>query len=278
MPGTKKPPIWIIILLVLSGTIAPAASARERLSGTLMITGSSTMAPLIAKMGRAFERSHKGARIEVHGFNSDRGLSDTRRGKSSIGMVSRLLKEDERDLKAFPVALDAICFIVSSRNSVTTIPKSQLVRIFSGKAASWKELGGKNEQIKVVLREDSHSSTKIVSEFLHIPVYQLKGTIIPAESQVTIKAVANNSSTIGYVSFGEAYRYSSQQGKIRMLGIDGQFPGKAAIVNGTYPLIRVLNLVVKGEPSPLAKEFIKYCRSKAVADMVQAFDFVNLEL
>ena len=266
-----------LLLSLLIFSPLPALAA-ERLSGSLLITGSETMAPLIAEMAKSFERLHPGVTITVQGYNSARGLSDTRTSRNSLGMVSRALKETERDLKAFPVGLDAICFIVSGNSSVKNMTRAELAQVFTGKASNWKQFIGRDQPLKAILRGDGRSSTKIVSEYLQIPVSQLQGILIPASSAITIKAVAKNSGAIGYVSFGEAYRYSSRQGKIRMIALDGRLPTKASIVNGSYPLIRVLNLVAKGEPTPLAREFIKYCRSKAVADMVQAFDFINLDL
>jgi phosphate transport system substrate-binding protein len=278
MPTAKHPPLLVFLLPFLLFFTTSGSWAGERHTGQLLITGSETMTPLITEMARSFERLHPGVTITVQGFNSARGLGDTRSGRNSLGMVSRALKETERDLRSFPIALDAICFIVSGDSPVKNMTREQLTTIFTGKVDNWKEFGGRNVPLKALLRDDSRSSTKIVAEYLRVQVSQLKGILIPAESAVTIKAVARNSGAIGYVSFGEAYRYSSGQGKIRMLALQGQHPTKAAIVSGSYPLIRVLNLVAKGEPSPLAREFIKYCRSKAVADMVQAFDFVNLEL
>ena len=277
MSATRQTLILPLLLFLLAG-MATTASARERLSGTLVITGSSTMAPLIAEMGRLFERKHSGVEVTVYGSNSAKGLSDARRDRNSIGMVSRMLNERERGLRAFPVAVDAICFIVSSRSSVRSLSRDQLSRIFSGNTGNWRELGGRDEPIRVLLRDDNRSSTKIISEYLHIDIPQLKGVIIPAASAVAIKAIASNSSAIGYVSFAEAYRYAGNYGKIRLLAIDGEAPTKAGIINGTYPLIRVLNLVVKGEPTPLARKFIEFCRSKAVADTVLAHDFLTLGL
>lgn len=278
MVATVKTHIVGIILLSLSLGWTTGVSARQQHPGKLTVSGSSTMAPLVAEMARRYEHKHPHVSIKVLASSSGRGLSDARNGLSQIGMVSRLLQEDEKDLKSFPVAVDAISFIVSSGNRVKFISKVQLAGIFSGRITNWKELGGRDEAIKVVLRDDSRSSTKLVAEFLHISVPQMKGTIIPADSSATIKAVGKLSNVIGYVSFGEAYPYSGKNGKIKMLVLDRQPPTKVSILNGSYPLIRVLNLVTKGEPGPLAADFIRYCRSKAVSDLVTTYDFLNLEL
>jgi len=48
----------------------------------------------------------------------------------------------------------------------------------------------------------------------------------------------------------------------------------ANVQNGFFPLSRPLNLVVKGEPSPLAMRFIKFAQSDAVHGLIKAQFFV----
>jgi phosphate transport system substrate-binding protein len=52
------------------------------------------------------------------------------------------------------------------------------------------------------------------------------------------------------------------------LPMDGVKPSLENVKNSTYPLSRELNLVIKGEPSPLASRFIDYARSTKVTSLV----------
>lgn len=72
----------------------------------LLITGSSSVAPLAAEVAKRFEQQNKGVRIDVQSGGSSRGIADARNGLADIGMVSRALKSDETDLQAHTVALD----------------------------------------------------------------------------------------------------------------------------------------------------------------------------
>lgn len=60
--------------------------------GRLVITGSSTVAPLASEISKRFEASHPEAQIDVQSGGSERGISDTRQGIADIGMVSRSLR------------------------------------------------------------------------------------------------------------------------------------------------------------------------------------------
>lgn len=64
----------------------------------LLITGSSTIEPLINRIANRYENEHPGVQINIEAGGSGRGLTDTRQGNADIGMISRALAKDETDL------------------------------------------------------------------------------------------------------------------------------------------------------------------------------------
>jgi phosphate transport system substrate-binding protein len=80
------------------------SGAEAELRGKLVLSGSSTMAPLMVAVGQRFSERHPGVRIEVHTGGSGRGIRDARRGAVDIGMASRALNDQERDLVGLPIA------------------------------------------------------------------------------------------------------------------------------------------------------------------------------
>ena len=99
----------------------------------LVLTGSSTVAPLAAEIGKRFESLHSNVRVDVQTGGSSRGVSDARAGLADIGMASRALKDDEKDLLQFTIALDGISVIVNKANPVETLNKQQIIDIYTGK-------------------------------------------------------------------------------------------------------------------------------------------------
>ena len=54
-------------------------------SGKLLITGSSTMAPMIEAIAKRFSAAHPGVQIEVRTVGSAEGFDDALKGKADIG-------------------------------------------------------------------------------------------------------------------------------------------------------------------------------------------------
>ncbi|MFQ5744400.1 MAG: substrate-binding domain-containing protein, partial [Acidobacteriota bacterium] len=81
-------------------------SSPSALAGKLVLTGSSTVAPLASEIGKRFETLHPQTRIDVQMGGSSRGIADARQGLADIGLVSRALHADESDLHAFTIARD----------------------------------------------------------------------------------------------------------------------------------------------------------------------------
>jgi len=81
-----------IVLCLLSPSCAehPKAGLKQQ---KLIITGASTIAPLVSELGKRFEKQHPGTRIDVHTGGSARGFAGASQGLSDIGMVCEALTE-----------------------------------------------------------------------------------------------------------------------------------------------------------------------------------------
>ena len=65
-----------------------ATKSADQLQGKLVLTGSSTVAPLAAEIAKRYETEHSGVRIDVQSGGSSRGIADARQGVANVGMVS----------------------------------------------------------------------------------------------------------------------------------------------------------------------------------------------
>ena len=100
---------------------------------------------------------------------------------------------------------------------------------------------------------------------------------MPGDNPVTIAAVAADPDAIGYVSSGEAERTANAGAAIRIVPVGGVMPTGRNVITGNYPLTRPLSLITRGLPAGAAKEFINYCLSSKVVDLIERFDFVPYE-
>lgn len=252
------------------GTEPAAASHPEK----LVLTGSSTVAPLAAEIGKRFESLYPNVRIDVQTGGSSRGVNDARSGLAEIGMASRPLKADEADLQSFTIALDGICVILNSANPLTALDKQQIVDIFSGKVTNWKEIGGNDAPITVVNKAEGRSTLELFLHYFALNNTDIKAQVVIGDNQQGIKTVAGNPNAIGYVSVGAAEYEAGHAAAIKLLPLDGVEATVENVRNGGFPLSRPLNLVTKTGPGGIAKTFIDFASSAEVNDLIEAQYFV----
>lgn len=264
-------PLVLAILLALPG-------CQRSSDQTLVLTGSSTVAPLVTELGRHYETLQPGTRIDVQTGGSSRGINDLRSGLANIGMVSRALHPQEQsDLVAHTIARDGIAIIVNTANVIDTLTDEQIKAIYTGAIRNWKVVGAKDAAITVVHKAEGHSTLELFLQYYGLRSEQIRASMIIGDNQQGIKTVAGNVDAIGYVSVGAAEFAASDEGlPIKLLPMRGIAASTGNIAAGSFPLSRPLNLVTKGPPSAAAQHFIDFARSPAADDIVRAQYFIAL--
>ncbi len=272
--------VTLVLLLVIVGAtwlfIPKKAEQASNKPGMerLVLTGSSTVAPLAAEIGRRFEALHSNVRVDVQTGGSSRGINDVRSGLADIGMASRALKENESGLFSFTIATDGIGMIVNRANPVTALDRQQIIDIYTGKITDWQAVGGNADPITVVNKAEGHSTLELFLHHFDLQNSAVKAHVIIGDNQQGIKTVAGNPDAIGYVSIGSAEYEAQHDAAIKLLPLDGVAASVENVQNGAFPLARPLNLVTRSEPAGIIKAFIEFARSRQVDDLVMAQYFV----
>ena len=254
------------------GSSMPGHAASQK----IVLTGSSTIAPLAAEIGKRFEKLNPDVRVDVQSGGSSRGVSDARNGLADIGMASRTLKAKENNLKSFTIALDGIGVVLHKDNPVKTLTDRQVIDIYTGKISNWKDVGGKDARITVVNKAEGRSTLELFLHYYQLKNSDIKPQVVIGDNQQGIKTVAGNRSAIGYVSVGTAEFEAGNGTPIKLLPLNGIAASVENVRNGSFPLSRPLNLVTKTAPQGLAKRFMDFASSKAVYDLIEAQYFVPL--
>jgi phosphate transport system substrate-binding protein len=262
-----------LLLAALIGVACGEPRASE--TSRLVVTGSSTIAPLLLEIGRRFESGPGGdARVDVQTGGSSRGIADVRTGLADIGMVSRALLPPESDLAGHVIARDGVALIVHASNPVTMLSDDQIRAVYTGRIANWNELGGADGPITVVHKAAGRSTHEVFVAHMELEDREIRASIVIGDNQHGIKSVSGNPAAIGYVSIGSAEQAVDIGRPIRLLPLAGVPATSAHVANGSFPLLRELNLVTSGQPTGLAATFIDYAMSPAVGDLVEAHSFV----
>ncbi|PPC86029.1 MAG: ABC transporter substrate-binding protein [Hyphomicrobium sp.] len=257
-------------------TSAADDTKQPTLAGKLTITGSSTVAPLVAEIGKRFEQLHPGVRIDVQTGGSSRGIADARSGLADIGMASRDLKSDETDIKGHVIARDGIGMIVNAANPVQSLTDAHIIDIYLGKVTNWKDVGGSDMAISVVNKAEGRSTLELFAQHYKLKNSDIKASVIIGDNQQGIKTVSGNPGAIGYVSIGTAEFEAGQGTPIKLLPLGTVAATVENVQNASFPLSRSLTLVTKDEAKDLPKAFIDFARSKDVHDLVKEQFFVPL--
>jgi phosphate transport system substrate-binding protein len=240
-----------------------------------MITGSSTIAPLVDDVAKRYMKTHPGTRIEVQSGGSSRGIGDASTGVADIGMVSRALTDEEKQkLTDHLLAADGVCVIVHKDNPVKELNKSQLIDIYTKKATNWKEFGGADATIVVANKAEGRSTLEIFAHFLGLDHADIKADVICGENLHVINSVVSNPNTVGYVSIGTASAEAHAGTPIKLVVTEGVTPTLEAVRDGTFPITRPLNVVTDAETSPAAQAFLDYLMSPEINDIIEKNYFV----
>ena len=231
----------IALAAVTMGTLAAFASCGSDKT-TVTLSGSTSVQPLMEKLGAAFEEAHGDIEIVVNGGGSGVGVSDTQTDKNDFGMASRELKDSETGIKAEKIATDGIAIIVNTGCTLDNVTPDEVYGLYAEGTA----IGTVNAAIS----RESGSGTRGAFDEL---VKNSKGkTLDKAESfakcvqtqnstgaVITQISTAGNTNLIGYISLG------SLSEKVKALKYNGVEATVANIESGAYKLSRPFLLLSK---------------------------------
>ncbi|MEK5036704.1 PstS family phosphate ABC transporter substrate-binding protein [Sporosarcina sp. FSL K6-3457] len=184
------------------------------------------------------------------------------------------------ELKLTPIGKEAFVFFVNDKNPVQSLTEDEIKSIYAGDITNWKEVGGKNKDIRAFQRpQDSGSQTALQHFMGDTPIMDppvediasLMGTIIDQVSDYK-----NYNNAMGYT-----FRYYSTEmtnnNSIRLLAVNGVEPTKDTIRSGEYPITNELYAVTAGSDNPHVAEFIDWILSEQGQEIVEKTGYVSIK-
>lgn len=232
-----------------------AMSAAGVAAAPLEIAGSTTVQKTIVDPVTAKARD-AGLELKMLGVGTGKGLQMLFEGKVTVAAVSDDLTDAvaaarklgvttvPANLKLHTVLIDKMVPIVNPDNTVQSFTKDQLKNIFSGKTQNWKEVGGVDATIVVVMAAAGSGTRGVVDKQVlgGVPLSGLAKEL--RTSSAEIAEVARDKNAIGYVGAGTA---ESAKGKVREV--------KAPDVS------RPLGFVTIGDPNPEVKKLLDFLQT-----------------
>lgn len=115
------------------------AYESTKLSGKIVIAGSSSVSPVMEKLKEAYLALNPNVEIEIQTNDSSSGMLAAVEGTCDIGMASRELKPSElANLRGIVIARDGIAIIVNKKNPLNNITMTTLREVYMGAIRSWE--------------------------------------------------------------------------------------------------------------------------------------------
>ncbi|HEV8608381.1 MAG TPA: phosphate ABC transporter substrate-binding protein [Tepidisphaeraceae bacterium] len=275
---------WLEVLLIAAvGTIVAGASgyflihaqaarnvveSGKTTPARLVITGSSTMAPLVKAMGKRFQTMHPELEIDVQTGGSARGLADVREGRATIGMYGRAMTDAERDVFGVPIARDGVCLVVHQSNPVKELTRTQIADIYTGKLRNWREVGGPDMTIVVIARTEGRSQHELFMNYFKLDEKLVRPHSTVGDNKECVKALLEHADAIAYLSIGEGERNAKGGVPIKLLPMAGVAATTQNVRLGRFPISRPLTLIIRERPEGLVKAFVDFALSPQATDLI----------
>ncbi len=239
-----------------------AGSGGSKLSGTIKVDGSSTVAPLSEAAAELFRAKNSGVQVTVGTSGTGGGFEKFCAGEIDISDASRAIKDKEKaacEAKGIKftedqVANDALTVVVSKDNNwVDCLTVDQLKKVWDegSKVKSWKDIDPSypDEALKLFgAGTDSGTFDYFTKEINGEEGKSRSDYTATEDDNVTVTGVSGSKGGLGY--FGLSY-FENNKSKLKAVKIDGGDgcvePSVKTAQDGTYkPLSRPLFIYPSG--------------------------------
>lgn len=240
----------------MAGVLAVFSTSALADVKTITIAGDPCSVPLITKLAEAYASKNKEFKAEVSSFSCTLGVYKAANGEADMGVSTQngLGSNLPKGAVNKVVTKSPIVLIVNKANLVDNLSYEQVQGIFSGRIKNWKEVNGPDAEIKNVMLAPcvKHTISKQVVMYGEINQLTPGKKVNPVE--YTNIMVAENEDAIGQ----QIYGYESKD--VKVLRIDGVLPDENTM-KSEYTFYQDFNVVTKGEPKGVVKEFINFAYS-----------------
>ncbi len=265
----------------------------QGVSGNLNSIGSDTLNNLMTFWAEGFRKKYPNVNIQIEGKGSSTAPPALIEGTAQIGPMSRKMKSGEEEAfeakfgykpTAIGVALDSLAVYVNKDNPVESLSLQQVDAIFSknrkGGAASdintWGQAGLKGAWAgKPISLYGRNSASGTYGYFKKKALFKGDYKDIVKEqpgSASVVLSVTEDTAGIGYSGIGYKTSGVKAVALAKKKGEPAYEPTYENVLDGKYPLGRMLYLYIAKQPNqPLPKmieEFLKYVLSREGQEIV----------
>jgi len=227
-------PLLAMILIAVMGCSAGQVNSISVAAGSgepvIRISGAGGTSRTLQALANEYTRSNPGVAFEfLEGSGSSGGVKGVNAGFLDLGAMSRLPKQDEMatGIEYVNFAAERVSVVTSSDLPLPGLPVEQVRGIFSGEIRNWSEVGGPDVLIRIIIREEDDSNTKIMrAGIMGDTPFSETALLMTSESDAK-EALNKAAGAIGYLAFSGVVSSGSSVNPVALDGVhpSGQGPG-----------------------------------------------------
>ena len=274
MDRNKTIPIFVAVIVIVSGYWLLTSNQQKGLRGTIEIDGSSTVFPITQAVAEEFQNINDDVRVNVGISGTGGGMKRFTVGETDISDASRPIKPSEAETAQengieyieLEVAIDGLAVIVNKDNGFVdylTTDELNMIWMPGSTVESWSDIRPEwpNEQIRLYGPGTDSGTFDYFTDTINGDEGASRPDFTASEDDnVLVQGIAGDQQALGY--FGYAY-YAENVDKLKIVPID----------SGNGPVTPSDETINAGEYAPLSRPIFIYV-SKASLERPEVEEFV----
>ena len=281
----------IMLMSCGGGASTNSSESAAKLSGEVVVDGSSTVAPVTQAVAEEFAKENSEVNVSVGISGTGGGFKKFVKGEIDISDASRPIKPEEAEeakkngieYLELKVGLDGLTVVTNKENTwAKDVSVEDLKKIWTDGSTvkTWKDVNPAwpAEPIKLYgPDQDSGTYDYFIEEIIGKEGKIRKDYSPSSDDNQLVQGVEGEKGSLGF--FGYAY-YLEQKDKMNALAINGIVPSDETVKNGTYtPLSRPLYIYVNKKAfaeKPQVKAFVQFYIKNA-SELLKSVGYISLD-
>jgi len=253
-------------------------SAADKLSGEVIMDGSSTVYPIAEAAAEEYMAEQPNVKVSVGVSGTGGGFEKFTKGETDFSNASRPIKEEEKQAAAnngiefqeFQLAYDGLSVVVNKENNwVDYLTVDELKKMWTedGTVKKWSDIrpGWPDKEIKFFSPGHDSGTYDYFDEVILEGKELVKTAQLSEDDNILVRGVEGDPYAIGY--FGYAY-YLENKDKLKVVPIDG----------GNGPVEPTNETIETGKYTPLSRPLFTYVNIKSLKEKPQVHDYMEFLL
>ncbi len=255
--------LFLLFLTACQTPPAPPPAPTAVSPQILRIGVAASALPLADLIAEPYQQSVDNVIVQFVPGNTAVLLADLAAGRLDAVLSPYVPAGNERWFN--PVALDGLVLAAHPDNPAAGLSLAEAQAAFNGRVANWSALGGANQPIALISREDGSGAGAVFQERVMGEQRISVNAQVQTGDEALRAAVAANPAALGYSMMGAA------EG-VKVLAVDGRFATPQTAQDQSYPLTTPVYFINRtaSEPDGALRNFLAWLQSPAGQEIVGA--------